>query len=233
MGTTTTPMQLPPPDSFLPYEVPVPSRRPASVLALGIIGIVLASLTLLGGLVGLAFLILFQWFGPGMGVIFGTPAERTWQVVQMIASWGFYSVLLWVSIAAIRLRPWARGGMVRWAGAYLSWLAVETCVVALWILPADAASAANAGGPATPFLDWGAYAVLAITVLLSSVYPIAVIVFMRKPHVRAAFRPASSSSLPTGSESPGGQAIPLAGLAPAGAPAGDELRPLPMAKGEP
>jgi hypothetical protein len=178
---------IPQAGAFIPYEQPVPSRRPASVLVVGILGIVVASIALAYLVLSLALLIVLsrqQGFGITMWL---TPEQRVLDVVQMIASWGFHSVLLWASIAAIRLRPWARVGLLRWAGAYLGWLAADTAIRALWVIPAVADFGARMrGGPATG-QRVVAYGVLAVSVVASMIYPVLAIVVMRLRHVRAEF----------------------------------------------
>lgn len=210
---------------FIPYHVPTPSRRPTSVLVLGILGIVLSALVLISaGIMVIALAALSR--SPLGGAFLGdTPEERFWQVVQMIANWAFYSVLLWASIAAIRLRPWARAGLVRWAWVYLAWVAIETAVVALRVIPAATAATVTAtvtpsGGvvaPASPAERLAPYIVLAVSAVFNVIYPILVIAFMRRAHVRAAFGEAVAAETLA--------PLPMASLAPAtddpaGAPTG-------------
>src|SRR5687768_4980399 len=116
-------------DTLIPYHVPVPNRRPVSVLVLGIIGIVLASVVVLAYIVSGVMWVVMRGFA-SRTLTYGGPTgvEDAWEVVDAIASLFFYAVLFWVSIAAIRMRPWARLGMLRWAGAYLAWVAVATVV---------------------------------------------------------------------------------------------------------
>lgn len=184
------PLPSPGADVFLPYHVPTPSRRPTSVLVLGILGIVLSALVLISAGIMVIALVALSRSPLGGAFLGGTPEGRFWQVVQMIANWAFYSVLLWASIAAIRLRPWARAGLVRWAWVYLAWLVIETAVAALWVLPVAGAAGTPAGAtpvPVTPAERIVSYAVLAFSVVFNGAYPVLVLAFMGRRHVRAAF----------------------------------------------
>ena len=205
---------LPQPDAFIPYHVPQPSRRPTSVLVLGVIGIVISAIVLLMYVVAIAILIAFSNSLFNSAVFGASTDERVWKAVQWIASWTFHSVLLWASIGAIRLRPWARPGLVRWAWVYLVWIAIEAAIIAIWVLP-SAAYDGSAAAPATmqPSELMAGYLALVISVVGSVIYPIFVIVFMGKPHVIAAFAAAAAAP----DTSTAAQAtIPVAGFAPAG-----------------
>src|SRR5688572_10312231 len=97
--------------TLIAYETPVPPRRPTSVLVLGIIGIVLASL----GLAGFVFTVGIAVFALRGSVSIGDGLR--WPTAQMLLSLGFNVSLMWISVAAIRLRPWARVAWARWAKA--------------------------------------------------------------------------------------------------------------------
>jgi len=183
-------------DAFIPYQIPVPSRRPTSVLVLGVLGIVLASLTFFSVLVAIAMMIVARIFPSFAAVLAASGPEVAWLVVQSIAAVAFCAVLLWTCVAAIRLRPWARVGLLRWAWVYIAWLAVETTIGAVWAIPASLKAAATAtpttpipAAPATTVPPDAAleYIFLAISVVLNVIYPVFVLVYMRKPHVRDAF----------------------------------------------
>jgi hypothetical protein len=197
---------MPQPDAFIPYHVPVPNRRPTPVLVLGILGIVLSSFTLLAHGFSLAMVMIILPDQRGVSVNPGdTRADLIWFAVQTIAAWLFYSVLLWASIAAIRLRLWAHAGMLRWAGLYLAWLGLETVVTAAWALPKAGAAAGTSGPTASAVFEQRmGYLLLAVSVTLAALYPIFVIVFMRKPHVRAAFGAAAGGHGSGTAPAPGG-----------------------------
>lgn len=171
--------------TLIAYATPVPPRRPTSVLVLAIIGIVLASLGLLG-FVFAASIMVFVMRGD-----ISMDGSRTWHIAQMLVWLGFNGALMWICVAAIRLRPWARVAWARWAKAYILWTLVDFVVTVVGI---------------SVYVDVNApvwqrslpYLIAAVTVLLACVYPVFVLVYMRKRHVCAAFEvdPADAAPVP-------------------------------------
>src|SRR5688500_6560173 len=129
---------LPPTPALLAYHAPPPSRRPAGVLVLGILGLVLAVLgTFVNGVFLLALATnLLGVSIPALGVSFAATAGAVPSAVIAVGSIVFWAALVRACMAAIRMRPWARWAMVRWASIYLMWVVVSGVAACTVILEA-------------------------------------------------------------------------------------------------
>src|SRR5437762_1384787 len=94
--------------------------RPKSVTVLAIIGIVLAALGILSLLwSGASFMIQRSRPNPMLGELFNDPTYLTSMCVLLPVGLGERVLLLWASIDSLRLRHWARRGMLAYG-----WLAI-------------------------------------------------------------------------------------------------------------
>jgi hypothetical protein len=176
-------MSYPPPPGpppHIPYytaQVPFHNPRPASVTVLAILGIIFGALGVL-----CMPLMLAAPFIPELGEELGQQYEgaalvgnTVLNVVQLLLS----GVLLISSIAALRLHPLGRKGMIWEEAASLLLLPVGVAMFLLWDLEElrgmDEVElvAAAAGG--------------ACGVLVTVVYAVLVLYFMTRPEVKAAF----------------------------------------------
>ena len=113
-------------------------RTPTGVMVLSILGIVLASVWLLVGAYGLmmgagAFVMSrAPGFGPGVDGMLGYLAWESGTAVVR----GLMGILLMVvSIACLRMAPWGRAGMVRYAQVDLAWIALKLILAVVWAIP--------------------------------------------------------------------------------------------------
>jgi hypothetical protein len=133
-----------PPGSYPPvallYHQPTAIPRPAGVTAIAIIGIVLASLWILTGLGGaLSLAVMITFMTPGMMPpgFSGFRAVMLWNGISGLVSGLIAGWLLAVSIACLRMRPWGRSGIVRYAQVDLVWIVVKLAVALAWAIPAQ------------------------------------------------------------------------------------------------
>lgn len=164
----------------LPYAgVPPMYDRPTprSIAVLSVIGIVVASLSLMC---------------KSANVVLHTTNSAVaqqagqWDFIDSVLSVVFAAVLLIASIHCIRRRPWARQLMLIWATFYLLFIVVDIVGACTWGVPHLIAQHRQKG-QLPPGFETGAY-IGAVGVLLAcAVYPIFVLVFMRKAEVIDAF----------------------------------------------
>jgi MFS family permease len=142
------------PPQMLGYQQPVAVVRPTAVTVLAIFGIVLASLWMLMGLgSGVSLVVLFSFMGsafPPMSQLAGFRAVMIWSTVSGVVGALIGVVLLAASIGCLRMRPWGRTWMIRYAIADLAWVGIKFVVTVAWILPMQRTWAtAPLPGPAT------------------------------------------------------------------------------------
>ena len=190
------------------------NSRPASVVVLAVIGIVLASVTILNnGVLGLLLV------GSGKSRAMGPPSLRPWQFTDWSISLAFGVFLLCACVGTLLLRPWARKALLVYAGAYLPWLAVCIAVTIRWTLPIMKGRAAAEGRPFLLVHEEDQVDLYQLEVILTAVvavYPLCVLWFLTRPRVRAAFAAATPAA---GGHGPGGSGTPGDGRG-AGPPAG-------------
>lgn len=188
------PMVPVPAQLSLTYETRTAPARPTSVLVIGIIGIVYASFGLLGGVFQLVSIVVLLTLAKT--AVAGVPGAEHygWNVVFGIGDTLLAATLLAGSIASVRLLRWGRRVMLYWAPAYLAWHVFQAAVQALVILPvamasfnATAVGPAGTPGPAPMFMSSMIYAGVIIGLVISAAFPICVLFFMTRPHVRESF----------------------------------------------
>jgi hypothetical protein len=199
----------PQPGPMIAYATPEPLERPTSLLVITIVGIIYAGLGLLYGVLSLASFALFMAYMRQQTGPLGASFQLGWNVTFVIGGMTLAGLLLWSSIAAMRMREAGRAWMLRWAWAYIAWKVFMLGTQALVIIPAAMATAASssstAGAPAGPrmmsmppnarlFLYVGPLFSLAV----SLVFPAFVLSFMNRAPVRDAYRRALAQGLTGG-----------------------------------
>jgi hypothetical protein len=161
---------------ILSYRSPLTSARPTTVRVLAIIGLAVGLLALL--IHGLEIVAL-------VNEVHGPSDEIAWRAIDLAVSLVLSVLLLGSSIGCLQLAPPARRGLQVWAWSYLGWLSVCAAGLLTWAAP-SANPRFNLIGSAgleivlNAVFGWGGLAVM-------SVYPILVLVTMRKPGSIAAF----------------------------------------------
>ena len=197
----------PPPPFASAVALPA-DPRPASVRALCIVGFVLAGLALASPLFALAAAVTPPpSFGPPGSVAPAAAMQRAmysgpllrWTIGLTLANLAMAGWLLWASIAAWRLRDVGRRGLLAYAVVAIVCALAGGAINGLIVMPAgyaamaDAMAAAPTGGrPASPALPREFFVIAGVVVggiggLIGTVYPICLLVFLRRPHVVAAF----------------------------------------------
>jgi hypothetical protein len=106
------------------------------------------------------------------------------QVVQLLLVVMLNVILFALCVRAIRLRAGTHRAFMWWASAYLAWVAVNFAMnVARW------AGLSGAGTGADPAMFRYLLLSQGVQAALLCVYPVAVLILMRRPLVRAAFDP--------------------------------------------
>jgi hypothetical protein len=165
------------------YQPPTPPRRPASVTTLAIIGIILGGLAVLCTPFSLVFY--FVKFGPPNPVIDATRNDPAWfgyTIVSLTIGWIMGLVLLVSSIGALMLKEWARKGMLAYAWIAIVMVPITLVVNFVWLNAK--LTAATAGNPGAAI---GQKIGGTIGPFVGLILPIFILIFMNKPHVKAAF----------------------------------------------
>jgi hypothetical protein len=177
------------------YATPEVSVRPTSVFVITIIGIVYASLGLLSGLLGLVSFAFFAVYMRRQAGPFGAGFQLGWNLTFAFGGLLLAGLLLFASISAIRMREAGRVWVIRWAWAYIAWQVFTLAVQALVIMPAAlAAATSNTGGPGgtgtvamPPSARLIMYVAPLVSLVVTVVFPVFVLAFMNRAHVRAAY----------------------------------------------
>jgi hypothetical protein len=177
------PHQYPPPTGQpypgqpMPYGgYAVANPRPGSVTALAIIGIVLASLALL-----VKSLNIMMHLTTNAAAIVGG-----WDLMDSVISVVLSVVLLIAGIGCLKLKPGARKLLLGWAGIYMVLLAVRLVMSVTVGIP-RMLERQQAAGTVPPGFEAGAYFGAVAVLAILAVYPICVLMLLRKPAVVAAF----------------------------------------------
>ena len=184
---TQPPFQPPPmspPPTPLGYQGPTPAvqLRPTSVTVLAIIGIILSGLGVLCG--PFALLPYVTTMGPPNPIVDAVKkahALMVWMFGSSLLSWLVSLLLLICAIGSLLLKRWARSGMLVYAIISIAMGLIGLVVSITWAFPAMQRAISGAGG-STGGLIGGL-----IGGVLGLIYPVFVLVYMRKPHVIEAF----------------------------------------------
>lgn len=181
-----------PPPAMLAYSTPVAPARPTSALVLSIIGIVLASLWILVGLMGIfqlifAITMMRSVLSSKMG---GFETVLRIQAFEGVLAGIIGVALLTVSIACLRLVSWARRGMIIVAIVDLVFIIAKVILTITWLIPQQmSAMSSMSPMPAAgmnPFAG-AQTAIAAGQAILTAIYPIFVLVFMTKPRMKQVY----------------------------------------------
>lgn len=175
------PVYGPIPSQVLGYQPPQGKVRPTSVSVLAILGIVFSLISILNQGTGLVLLL------AGPARLQGVPELRAWNVANAVVSLALALVLLYSSIGCWKLRPWARRWIVSYAWVYLVWLVIAAVVSLIWVLPATMAGMPATASPQARLARSVAYTSAGAALVLLSVFPVLLILFMSRATTRTAF----------------------------------------------
>lgn len=185
-----------PPSPPLPYpmpSVPQPGRRPTSVTVISIIAIIWGSLAVLGGLCSIP-----QYMGVRFGpnpvadAINSDPVVVGFNISAMAVAVVLGIMMLAGGIAALSLKPIGRGLLIVYAIAQIAVSIVSVPVQAAIVYPHMMAAVQSKTGASSPIvagmrIGFGAGLVFG---LITLAWPIVILIFMSRPHVKAAFESA-------------------------------------------
>lgn len=193
--------QLPPPPPFDPLfyaspHVPQKSPRPTSVTVIAILAIIWGSLHVLAMLCTIP-----QYLGvnlapnPAMDGIRKDPVLLSVSIFNMAIGLLLGVLVLACGIGALSLKPWSRIWMIRYAVIYFFFAIVSTVFNLLFIQPRmeqamQTAMPANSPFNAAQFqsmMHIGRYVGVCFAVLFL-LWPVAILYYMTRPHVKAAFQ---------------------------------------------
>ena len=185
------------PTQFPAYQspqTPTAKPRPTSVTVLAIIGIIFGGLGVLCKPLSLAAIFIPQ---PTPNPVVDMQKEMMGFNLANTAVGTAVSVLLLASsIGCLSLKPWARKGMLAYAGLAIVLTVVGGIITAVWVMPRmfeaqqQAMAQAGGGGPPPQFTNavQSASKVGAVVGgLVALVYPSCLLYFFTRPNVRSAF----------------------------------------------
>lgn len=122
-------------------------RAPTGVTVLSILSIVLGSFWLLVGayglLLGVGAIFMSQTAAGTAAGVDGMVGYLAWEAGTAVVRGLIGVFLLVVSIACLRMAPWGRAGMVRYAQVDLAWVALKFVLAIAWAIPAQRAMINN------------------------------------------------------------------------------------------
>jgi hypothetical protein len=167
--------------------VPVGSPRPTSVTVLAIIGIILGGIGTLCTPFALIPLVM-DMPGPKNPVIQAMKDDGTlmaWTLGSSLLGWVMAIVLLSASIAALKLKEWARKALVFYAAAAFVINTISLVFTLAVLNPKMAALIGN--DPATKSAMAMQSVFTLIGFVIGLIFPAFVLLYMTRPHVKAAF----------------------------------------------
>ena len=186
-----------------PY-IPQPSPRPTSVTVFAVLGIIFGSLGVLGMLCSIP-----QYFGlqlapnPMMDGIRKDPLLLTVTLGSLIVGFVMSVWLLVASIGMLSLKTWARKAMVRYGIVYLV-TSILSIILSLsvtnprmrQVTEQSMQSNAQLNTPQMKtIMRYSSYGGVCFAVVFL-LWPILIIYFMSKPHVKSAFHEQTGSQVP-------------------------------------
>lgn len=177
-----------PPFDYAPAAGPGP--RPTSVSTLAGIGIVLGSLMLLckpAGLLVQMFIKLPQP-NPVIDLFRDDPTLRAFAFGDAITGTLISLLLLLSALGSLALKPWARAGMLSYAGLAIAMTLVKSAVGHFLVGPEMERAMRQSGLPPQPGMAlMSGVTGLVIGLLLGFWYPALILVFYNRRHVKTAF----------------------------------------------
>ena len=205
------PAQIPGYQSPYTRSAPV---RPTAVTVLAIIGIIFGGLGVLCKPLGVVALFIPQ---PGPNPMLDMQRSMmVWNVANAVVGTLVSVLLLASSIGSLSLKPWARKGMLAYAGLALVLTVVGGVVTMIWIMPKMQeaqrqmlAQQSARGAPAPPpgmmnIIQTAGNAGAVIGLVLALIFPLVLMYFYTRPEVKAAFGEADGGGGPSGGAPPTG-----------------------------
>lgn len=171
----TVPSPLPPP------VMKPPSARPTSVTVFGVLSIVFGGLALLCTPINL---VTANMPNP----MFNIPGFRAWTIFSSILGMAAAIWQLSNGIGLLRLKPWARTGSMAYAWFAIVMGVVSMTVMLVLLLPRMGAATGGSSDPAMAAGMIGGVIGGTVGGIIGMIYPILLLVFMRKPRVVEAFQ---------------------------------------------
>jgi GYF domain 2 len=156
----------------LGYAAPAPAR-PTSVTVIAVIGIIFGSLGVLGSICGVIALPFIRNQMAAQGKTM--PTSSAWVFISAFLGIALGGLLLAASISALRLTPWARTGLLVYAG-----LSIVIHLISSGV------NFAQMSGQATTPMQTG---IMVGSLIGGMIFPVCILYFMTRPHVVAAFTP--------------------------------------------
>lgn len=159
-------------------STPLPDERPTAVTVIGIINIIFGALGLTCLCISLVTMFMPQPYEQ-------SAALRGFGILNLVISLALSGALLASGIGLMSRSAWARMLAIRWAIANLVWSVISLVASIAWVMPETMAAMADRMPPEQAAMaSTMTYVFLGISVLFM-IYPVLVLIFMRKPHVIA------------------------------------------------
>lgn len=184
--------QMPPPFDPLPYATPpfrAPPRRPTSVTVIAILAIIFGSLAVLAMLCAAPQYMGLQFApNPVMDAIRKDPVLLTFHIAALMIGLVLGVLLLTGGIISLSLKPPGRKMLLAYAWGYIAWTIPSTVLTVLVVTPRTLSYVPNfMGNPQMrQFMRWSSYGG-AFMSLLFIIWPVLILYFMTRPHVKTAF----------------------------------------------
>ena len=175
------------------YPTPTPpdaGPRPTSVSVLAGIGIVLGSLSVLCKPAGMIMQLMIKLPQPNpvMDLFREDPTLRAFTIGSTLTGTLISLLLLLSSMGSLALRPWARTGMLAYACLAILMTFIGQAIGYFVLAPEVERVMRQSGLPQQPGIAWMSGIVgVVIGLLMGLWYPVLILVYYNRPHVRAAF----------------------------------------------
>ncbi len=173
-------------------------NRPASATVFGILNIIFGAIGILGLVYWAAMFFAAKPDpnNPVMGIVAGNPMLALWTKASFVLGGVASVVLLLSGIGLLQLQPWARTASIIYA-VYSIVMAVVGLVVSYFFLFGPLMELAqHSRGPVEAAAAFGGAIGAIGGPFLSVIYPILLLIFMKRPNVVAAFRDDESTTGP-------------------------------------
>ncbi len=172
---------------YCPTEETIMGQRPVSVTIFGILNIGLAVFGMMS--LALSRIIMTVANLPGNNIfksLNNNPVYLAWMKVSMLMGLISYPVLLIAGIALLLLKSWGRITSIAYAIYAIIWALIGACMAIVIFKAGSHQSLDRFGGMGVAIALVGAV----ISLVFSLAYPVLLLIFMTRPNVVAAFRPA-------------------------------------------
>ncbi len=170
-------------------------QRPASVTVFGILNIVFAALGIFALLASVALLAAVGAVSdnPVVQIIQNNPAFATWMKISVVLGLVVSGALLAAGIGLLKLKPWARTISIAYAIYSIVMLPLGTVVNYVYLTKPLLEQAHQMQGPEAAGAVGGAIGGM-FGGCFGLIYPVLLLIFMFRPNVVAAFRPAPAGA---------------------------------------